>query len=223
MDLKRTELKFIITLDEAAKLSQELAMILERDPYASSNGHYRISSLYFDDLYDSHVLEKADGIEYHQKFRIRRYANEAVRLEFKTKNGLLTAKESMWLTNEVESALLEENTQVLMQHATEPLIEQILVRMKLDRLRPMLWIDYDREAFLHPVGDTRITFDKNVTVRKFGQSEVFSRKVLEPGQMILEVKYTGKLPTLIATTLRLHRFQPLSVSKYYLGWLYSQV
>lgn len=224
MDLKRTELKFIITIDEYHKLKNEVKHLMSLDTHAKVvDRMYHVRSLYFDDLYDSHVLEKADGIEFHQKYRIRSYDNTACRLEYKTKVGTLTSKQSMWLTEDLEEAIKHQNFSVLYLHLDEPLLDQMISRMKLDHLKPSLWIDYDREAYTHPIGETRITFDKSLTVSDYGRNHEFKRKILEPRTMILEVKYTSFLPDFISKVIFHRNFQPMSYSKYYMGWLLTQV
>lgn len=64
MDLIRTELKFLITLDEDHKLRNQLKLAMSTDTHNDASlGGYRIKSIYFDDFYDSRVQEKADGVE----------------------------------------------------------------------------------------------------------------------------------------------------------------
>lgn len=224
MDLKRTELKFMIGLEEYHKLANQLALALQRDIHGTNaSGSYSIHSLYFDDLYDSRVMEKADGIEYHQKFRLRTYAGGQTRLEHKTKVGNLTNKESIWVSSELETALMNRDFERLYQRLDHPMIEQMVIRMKLDDLRPILSIDYDREAYIYPEGDVRITFDKNIVTYLWEREHLFKHKVLEPRNLILEVKYTEILPEFIRKLVFFKNFQLISYSKYYMSWLASVI
>lgn len=219
MDLKRTELKYLITMDEYVKLKTELEMLMTLDPFADPKTHtYHIKSLYFDDMYFSHVFEKSDGIEYHTKFRLRQYENQRIRLEKKTKVGSLTGKQSMWMVDGLAEALCLPDDKKLYEHIQEPLIEEMFVKMKLDHLKPSLWINYDREAYVHPAGDTRITFDSNITVSAYDRPSGLIRKVLEPKHLILEVKYTEYLPDFIKKVVMHRNFQLISYSKYYMGF-----
>lgn len=220
MDIKRTELKFLITYEEYRHLSNQLSLLMNLDSHADSTTRdYLISSVYFDDLYQSRVGEKADGIEYHQKFRLRSYGPGDVRLEFKTKVGNLTGKESIWVTEELSTALIERNFDVLYNHIDVPLIADIVTRMKLDDLHPEVVIDYSREAYICPEGDVRITFDKDIVAYQYGNDALFARKVHEPGYMILEVKYTEFIPEVIRKVVFSHKYQVCSFSKYYMGWI----
>ena len=220
MDIKRTELKFLITYEEYRKLRDQLSQIMVLDSHADSTTRdYFISSVYFDDLYASRVGEKADGIEYHQKFRLRSYGPGDVRLEYKTKVGNLTGKESIWVNEELSNALIERNYDVLYEHIDVPLIADIVTRMKMDDLHPEVVIDYSREAYTFPQGDVRITFDKEIVAYQFGNDPLFARKVHDPGYLILEVKYSGYIPELIRKIVFSHRYQVSSFSKYYMGWI----
>lgn len=219
MDLKRTELKYLITMDEYQKLKTELSMMMQLDPFANPTTHtYHIKSLYFDDMYFSHVCEKADGIEYHTKFRLRQYENQRVRLEKKTKVGNLTGKQSLWMIDGLDEALRNQDDKTLYKYIDEPLIEEMIVKIKLDHLKPSMWINYDREAYIYPAGDTRITFDTNITASSYDRPGGLERKILEPKHLILEIKYTEYLPDFIKKVVMHRNYQLISYSKYYMGF-----
>jgi hypothetical protein len=219
-ELKRTELKFLLTPDAVSQLRNQLRLVMNHDLHADAQtGDYAVSSVYFDDLYCSRVGEKADGVEYHEKYRVRSYAGGQSRLEFKTKIGYQTAKESIWLDAPMKDALLSADTDAVARYAGERLMADVLVRMKLDLLRPALVVDYVREAYTFPHGDVRVTFDKDVTAYLWESDPRFRRRALEPGQTILEVKYTGYLPDTLRKILFHKNHQIVSVSKYYMGWV----
>lgn len=219
LKLSRTEMKFIITEDQYIKLKHQLELLLPRDTHASETGDYLITSLYFDDFYDSHVFEKADGIEYHQKFRIRTYSSNESRLEYKTKIGHMTNKQSYWLNEPLKKALIEHDKEVIYPYLTDPLIQHFFVEMNLNHLKPVLEVSYLREAFTYPVGDVRITFDKEIKASRTDTYHSFYRNILEPRTVCLEVKYTEQLPDFIAKVLFYKDYQVLSYSKYYMSWL----
>ncbi len=220
MELSRAELKFLITFDEYIKLRTQLRAIMDLDLYAKeTSNEYYLESIYFDDLYDSRLFEKSDGLEYHQKFRIRDYENGVSRLEYKTKIGNMTNKSTVWLSIELRQALLDRDYSVIEQHLDKPLIEDLYVRMKTDDMKPVVLITYSREAYVYPHGDIRITFDKNVEAARFDQDKRFRRKVFEPKYLMLEVKYSGLMPEHIRTIVFQKDFQQIAYSKYYMGWL----
>ena len=62
---------------------------------------------------------------------------------------------------------------------------------------PVKVVDYVREAYVHPIEDVRITFDKDL---RAGQSfdifdkQMFTVPMLEKGMMVLEIKFNEFLP-----------------------------
>ena len=68
----RHELKFIINEGTYLMLRARLAPLMTVDSHGL-NGEYRVTSLYFDDVYNSAYWQKVNGIETRRKFRIRAY------------------------------------------------------------------------------------------------------------------------------------------------------
>ena len=220
MALSRIEYKFLITTDEYEKIRFQIANVCPIDPHADScTREYSLSSIYFEDCMDSYLLQKADGLEMHQKFRLRHYGGGVQRLEYKTKVGNLTQKDSLWVDEALFIALLEGNMDELYPHLDKSLMEQFVIKRQCDYLRPEIVIDYEREAYIYDVGDVRITFDKNLRARRYDQDPGFEQLLFEPKMMMLEVKYTEKLPQFLKTILFQKDFQQVSYSKYYAAWL----
>lgn len=70
----RREIKHIITPADAAAIRTNLSAVARPDPNAAQNGgYYLIRSLYFDDLQDTALHEKLDGVNQRKKYRIRYY------------------------------------------------------------------------------------------------------------------------------------------------------
>ena len=84
MDGFRHENKYFISWAGYQFLRGRLAAMLETDSHAvQSDGRYKIRSLYFDDYKQSGLLDKVEGVETREKFRIRFYDmdDSFVRLE----------------------------------------------------------------------------------------------------------------------------------------------
>ena len=215
---KRIELKFLLSIEDYRILSRQLNLIMETDANATHNNGYHLSSLYFDDMYDSATYDKADGIEYHKKYRIRTYENGHKRLEYKVKNGTATTKEYYHLTDESEKALIEQNYSVLQKDIENELIKNIFVKMKVNDLKPRLYVDYFREVYTFNNDDVRITFDKDImTYNWYNRNNKY--KVLEPRQVIMEVKYRTHIPDFIRKVLFKKNYQIIPYSKYLMCWL----
>ena len=88
----RHELKYRVGMCEYIVLRQRLALLAVPDEHTGPDGRYRITSLYFDDPDDSALIEKLDGVNKREKFRLRRYGGDTslIFLEKKQKsNGLV--------------------------------------------------------------------------------------------------------------------------------------
>ena len=95
----RHELKFIINEGTYLMLRARLAPLMTVDSHGL-NGEYRVTSLYFDDVYNSAYWQKVNGIETRRKFRIRAYDLDPslITLESKHKDASYVSKLSRRLT-----------------------------------------------------------------------------------------------------------------------------
>lgn len=75
-------------------LQGRLRAAMEQDEHTGPDRRYLIRSLYFDDYLQSGLLDKAEGVEKREKFRIRFYDmdDRLIRLEAKQKVNTLTKK-----------------------------------------------------------------------------------------------------------------------------------
>ncbi len=91
----RHELKHYINISDYFALKSRLKHIARLDRFAGSDGTYKIRSLYFDNPDNKALMEKINGINNREKFRIRFYNDDPsfIKLEKKSKvNGLCTKK-----------------------------------------------------------------------------------------------------------------------------------
>ena len=102
--------------------------------------------------------------------------------------------------------------------------ENELRRMYLEfaqrALKPAVIVDYTREAFVFPMEDVRVTFDKNVrtglrSVDMFNAG-IPTYPVIDDYGMVLEIKFNRFLPTYIRSLLQLEASQRSAISKYVL-------
>ena len=215
----RHELKFIITDLEYAELKPVLLAMMQRDPHTGPDGNYNIRSLYFDDMYRTAYREKLDGVEIRKKYRIRIYgcSEGVISLECKYKNGPYIYKESVKLTREEYDRMCCCDYGFLLKKK-EQMAKEFFVDGRTNLIRPWVIVEYAREPFINDVGTVRITFDKEVRAIP-PEDDIFSKTapsfaVLPPGQMILEVKFTGKLPEKIRQIFRSYSFVQTQASKF---------
>ena len=80
----RNEWKHEINALDMLILRQRLTAVMKPEPHGI-NGKYNVRSLYFDDLHDTALKEKINGVNMREKFRIRYYDGDMsfIRLEKK--------------------------------------------------------------------------------------------------------------------------------------------
>ena len=218
----RHELKYLISSSAAELLRRRLPGVMKRDSHAGPTGQYTIRSLYFDDFSATAYAEKIDGICDRLKYRIRcyNYDTSFLKLECKEKHGSLTRKRAMSITPQ-QAADLQTHTHI--RH-TEGLLRELQDKLRLEGLRPKVLVDYDRTPFVCADGNTRITLDENLRTRPFcadlNASSGAMIPVLEPDQVILEVKFDDFLPGCLADALKDIPKAPMAISKFALCMQY---
>ena len=202
----RHEFKFLISRADAELLKLRLPHVMQRDPHAGETGRYTIRSLYFDDMDAAAYYEKVDGIDSRTKYRIRfyNYDSSIIKLEKKEKLGNLTRKTAQTITKN-DARALEYALSQGCPDTPDGLAEELRLACTGRGLRPRVLVDYDRTPFLCHAGNTRITIDENLRTRPYIAHLFASPRamtpVLEPDQVILEVKFDDFLPSYLADAL----------------------
>ena len=82
----------------------------------------------------------------------------------------------------------------------------------------MVIVDYERAPYVYAYGDVRVTFDANIRSAA-AEEDIFNDKAttletLQKGTLIMEVKFTEYLPSLIRDMLDVQGSVYVSASKY---------
>jgi hypothetical protein len=223
----RHELKFFINYCEYEILSRRLSNFLTIDKYADNNGNYHIRSLYFDNLNRSAIYEKQAGILTRKKFRIRIYNlnDSVIKLEKKSKIGQFIHKESAAI-NKDEYSLIMKGEYSFLRNSKNKLLIEFYFYLKSEVARPVVIVDYIREAYVSKIENIRVTFDKELRTGK-NNFDIFSNKptidVMEKAEMILEIKYDHFLPDYIRDVLQIGSSKRYAISKYVICQKYSKL
>lgn len=222
-NMYRVENKYLISDLDIGILQERLRAVMPNDVHQTGSC-YEIRSIYFDDLWDSCMDENDAGVDDRRKYRIRTYGPppSPIKLEIKEKRNGLTKKTSCSLTQ--DELVMLSSYSMTMDFDHRQTFNQMLIQMRLKGMRPKVVIAYERTAFVHPSGNVRITFDRNIvasTVIDAFQQERLEGcvPVLPAGMHVLEVKYDEFLPDFIARQLELGKLRQTAFSKYYLGRL----
>ncbi len=198
----RHELKYYIDPVQYRIIRNRLCAVLRKDPHAGPDGRYHIRSLYFDDFKNTSFFEKQAGVARRKKYRIRiyDYSDAIIKLEKKIKLDQYIGKESTTITREETDHILEGDVAFLAR-SNNRLLRIFYLESRRNLLRPNVIVDYYREAYIHPMGNVRITFDIGV---KTGLSSValfdhhiFTMKAIEEPGVILEIKFDNFLPKFV--------------------------
>ncbi len=220
----RHETKHEITVADRLTIASRMGAVAKRDIH-SLGGKYEIRSLYFDNIRDKALLEKLNGVNVREKFRLRYYNGDTsyIVLEKKSKiNGLCNKVSAVVTESEVEK-ILSGDIGFMAQSEREVLCE-LYSKMHSQGLRPKTIVDYTREAFTYPVGNVRVTLDYNI------RSGILSTDFLNPECVtvpaaenitVLEVKWDEFLPDIIRDAVQLKDTRTVAFSKYAVCRIYG--
>ncbi|ODM26192.1 molecular chaperone [Clostridium sp. Bc-iso-3] len=221
----RHEIKHYINAGDYLLLQKKLRYVMKPDSHAGPDGTYLVRSLYFDTPADKALMEKIDGVDNREKFRIRLYDHDDsfIKFEKKMKVNSLTAKFSVNITKDQCKDILNGNIE-WMKATDNPILLEIYHKMMHQQLKPRTIVDYTREAYIFNPGNVRVTIDKSIRTG-LQSSDLFNKELPTvetlPGQLaVLEVKYDEFLPEVISDIIQIGNRQKLSVSKYALCRMY---
>lgn len=215
----RKELKFFVDKNQLALLRKKILPFTSLDFNCKSfNNDYVVRSLYFDNIYDKNLDEKLDGILSREKIRIRSYRkNDLFKLEFKKRYNSLIQKDS-YLINKNLANNLSSNRFLYDSFFSYPNeLDKAVAKMRVQGLFPRIVVEYDREAYIHNHGNTRITIDKNLRYlmpNNFMSTNLNAFPIFDDNHTILEVKFTNYLPRTIKNALQGINAISHSISKY---------
>ncbi|MFC5542382.1 polyphosphate polymerase domain-containing protein [Ureibacillus suwonensis] len=222
----RKELKHAISKAEYLVLREKLRHIMKLDPNAGPNGTYLIRSTYFDNFDNKVLIEKKEGFLNRDKYRVRIYglSDSVIHLEKKSKRNNLTFKSKCRITRK-EFEQMRVGDIEWMKCDERQLIQDLYFEMFYHQLKPKVVVDYEREAYIYPYGNVRITFDMKVQT-SFQNTDMFNKHLpmvdaLEPNLVILEVKYDEYIPNTIKYLLQLSDTRQEAYSKYQLSRMYG--
>lgn len=210
----RKELKYNATFNDFEIIKGRLNSIIEKDPNCINN-NYTITSIYFDDINFTSYNQVKCGISKRWKYRIRfyNYDDKYIKLEKKAKENGLTDKTSIIINKKVFSSILENKMKI--ENFNEPLLNEFIIKIYNNLLRPIICIEYDRIPYIYKPGNVRITLDYNIRyTNRFDDLFNKNKRMIELDEKVLEIKYDEFIPDFIRYKLELNYLDETSFSKY---------
>lgn len=214
----RHELKFLINQGDYELMRARMTPVFKPDKN-TINGQYMLRSLYFDDYQNSAYEQKEDGILERKKYRIRiyNYSDGVIKLERKKKYDAYIYKESAGITREEFEKILRGDVDFMLGDERK-LLREFYIEHKCNFLRPKVIVDYEREPYVIESGDVRVTFDMNLRAA-VGSFDIFDESLpclscIDPGKLVLEVKFTEFLPEIARELLPPKAQEWTALSKY---------
>lgn len=216
----RVEDKFSCDEKMLAIVQARLKSVLKPDYNQAGDDGYKITSVYFDDLYDTHLRDTEDGNRLREKYRIRIYNDsfKTIKLEVKYKRDCRVYKKAKNITMEQMELLL--SGQCIPDEA--PSLDNTITLFNLAianrGLRPKVIVEYDRAAYIFDAGNVRITLDRNLRQSTdFDGFVNYNKAYYSPVpefDRVMEVKYDEFLPGFIAGILETGNMNQTTFSKY---------
>jgi hypothetical protein len=198
----RHELKYHLNFMQYQILRRKLGAVLKLDSHAGPDGRYHIRTLYFDDFRNTAFFDKMAGVSTRKKYRMRIYncSDDFIKFERKSKFSEYVCKETE-LISRAEADRIICGDVSLLSNSDKQLLRCFYLECRRNLMRPVVLVDYLREAYVHPVGNVRITFDIGVRTAlgpvSFFDSDTCTVTVCEEPGVILEVKFDNVLPQIV--------------------------
>lgn len=214
----RNEQKYLLNKSDVAILKMRLDAMMEKDPHVRDGTSYLIRSVYFDDMYNSCLHEKEDGVNFRRKWRIRIYncSDKVIHLECKEKAGNMTHKDSITVSREDVEAALSGN--IKPDKSREPLWNDFAMQVMTKGFRPATIVQYERIPYIWRPSNVRITIDRCLSSSeifdRFFDDDLPVRPIMARDLDLLEVKYDTLLPDHLRQVMNLKNMRYTSFSKY---------
>ncbi len=221
-------MKFLISDAQRERILADATSRLAVDENAGSNITYPIVSLYYDSPERDCYWEKLQGVKSRRKLRVRCYGSEdgdippTIFVEVKHKHEGRGVKRRVRMPLEHAMAIGRgEQPPLALRPHEERIVEECLALVHRRRFRPCCVMRYERQAYVGTGEDSdlRLTFDKGIAYRMEHlvpkpDDREFEHFLIEPDQLIMEVKVTGAVPYWLTHAIGQNKCKLLSFSKY---------
>ena len=223
MQSSRYERKFFLTSFD----DKQLETMIKLHPAVFSEIYYErmVNSIYFDNNFLDFYQDNVQGSQHRLKIRVRWYEDlfKAVKpnLEFKIKDGLLGDKKIV----KVDDFLAKDSLPLISNLIKDDQEFEQLSKLKLQNLKPVILVSYNRRYFQSADKKFRLTIDRDLTFYKVENNKINWQTDLQINATILELKYDQEDDQEADQISSFFPFRMTKSSKYVLGMakLYPQL
>jgi len=217
----RFEIKYLVPHAAARRTIEALEPYTVPDTYSEGEWGYPIYSVYWDSPQLTLFWEKIEGLKYRRKLRFRRYGNDpGVFVEIKQRMDRTLQKRRARISEEEAHELFgSERGNAPLRTPEDPVVSEAIVLRHRYQLEPRMAISYSRRA-LYGVydADLRVTFDYRVQYRT-SDIDIARRfdcgsYIVDPRLVVMEIKYSERVPTWLCKLVSKEGFQMIRLSKY---------
>mgnify|MGYP001066946962 CR=1 FL=1 len=216
MVFQRYEIKYLLTGKQREKIMAAMKPYMALDAY----GHSTIRNIYYDTDTYRLIRTSLEKPVYKEKLRVRSYRlagpEDEVFVEMKKKYDSVVYKRRIGISQRCAAEYLAGRAQPPIENQITDEIAYFLQFYKT--LKPKVFLSYEREAYftIEP-SEFRVTFDENILWRETDLSlrkGIYGEAILEPGQVLMEIKTAGNLPFWMVRVLSEEKIRKTSFSKY---------
>lgn len=222
---RRYEKKYMLDLGQYEQIGQAMQEHMKPDQY----GSYTISNIYYDTDDYSLIRTSLEKPIYKEKLRLRSYgipeSQDTVFVEIKKKFKGVVYKRRIAIPKELADQCLADTEsaapfagRISADSPDHQIAQELDWFIKYYHPHPAVYLAYDRKAFYSPqTPGLRITFDTRI---RFRQERLDlsagddGQELLEPGQILMEIKIPGSMPVWLADALSELQIYPRSYSKH---------
>lgn len=219
----RVEEKYIINASQYNKIRSVIDMYMISDSYNVDDKCYVISNIYYDTIDNNLIRTSLEKPKYKEKIRLRGYGvpseNSKVFLELKKKYyGVVNKRRTVLALKEAYRFVDKNIYPTVKEYMNTQVLNELDYAIKQYNIVPKVYIAYDRRAFFGASDKNfRITFDTNIRTRRdnlrleYGD---YGNRLLPEGTMVMEVKYSERMPLWLLAVLNENGINKTSFSKY---------
>jgi hypothetical protein len=223
-EFNRFEHKYLVPCKALPGLLRELEPYAALDPYCEGRQGYKVYSVYWDSPDLACFWEKLEGLEIRRKLRFRSYGQGSdVFVEIKGRTDRTVQKRRIRLPLAQASLVLGRagggSPESAVASVEDPVATEIEIFARRYQLQPRMAIGYRRLAlFGSELSDLRITFDSRVQYSganlDIAQPFETGNYLIDPRNVVMEMKYNGRVPLWLSKLVSRHEFHLIRLSKY---------